>query len=143
MKRRTFLDLAVWFAVGALGSLVAYPVLRFIIPPRIPEAPTRRVLASELDELAPSEFKIFPFGGEPGILVRTEDREYRSLSATCTHLACTVQYRAEENDIWCACHNGVYDLEGRNISGPPPRPLDRFAEHVTEEGVVVEQSKST
>ena len=48
---------------------------------------------------------------------------YRALSATCTHLGCIVQYRSDLQEIWCACHNGLYDLNGRNISGPPPRPL--------------------
>ena len=48
------------------------------------------------------------------------------MSATCTHLSCTVQYRADVQQVWCACHNGMYDLNGRNISGPPPRPLEAF-----------------
>ena len=42
----------------------------------------------------------------------------------CTHLNCTVQYRADLSHIWCACHNGHFDLGGKNIAGPPPRPLD-------------------
>jgi Rieske Fe-S protein len=37
-----------------------------------------------------------------------------------------VAYRAEEGDLFCACHEGVYDLNGRNVSGPPPRPLEQY-----------------
>jgi Rieske Fe-S protein len=37
-----------------------------------------------------------------------------------------VQYKKELGLIWCACHNGKYDLNGRNVSGPPPRPLDEY-----------------
>jgi len=37
-----------------------------------------------------------------------------------------VQYRAETSQIWCACHNGLYDLSGSVVSGPPPRPLEAF-----------------
>jgi cytochrome b6-f complex iron-sulfur subunit len=48
------------------------------------------------------------------------------LSATCTHLDCTVQNRPDWGIIWCACHNGKYDYDGNNISGPPPRPLEKF-----------------
>jgi Rieske Fe-S protein len=123
---------------AALAALVAYPVARFIVPPRIPEATTRRVLAAKKDELAPGAFKIFPFGSSAGILVRLADGSYRALSAACTHLGCTVQFRKSANDIWCACHNGTYGLDGRNLSGPPPKPLETYVVHETDEGVVVE-----
>jgi Rieske Fe-S protein len=69
---------------------------------------------------------IVRFGNKPVILVRTAAGELRAFSATCTHLDCTVQYRKDMGVIWCACHNGRYDLSGRNIAGPPPRPLDEF-----------------
>jgi Rieske Fe-S protein len=100
------------------------------------------VVAAKVDELAPDSYKIFPFGGNPGILIRTEDGEYRALSATCTHLDCTVQYRDDENVIWCACHDGKYSLDGKNISGPPPRPLEPYAVHVQGDEIVVEKTKA-
>jgi len=143
VKRRSFLDWLLGALGAALAALVAYPVARFLVPPKIPEATTRRVLAAKKDELAPGGFKIFPFGTRPGILIRDADGGYRALSAQCTHLACTVQYRKETNRIWCACHNGVYDVEGRNVSGPPPRPLEKWVVHVTDEGVVVELGAET
>ena len=139
MKRREFLDWLTGFAGAALGAFVAFPILRYLVPPKVPEAATRRVLAAKKDEIAPGTFKIFPFGGRPGILIRTPDGEYRALSGECTHLACTVQYKAGEQKIWCACHDGLYDLDGRNIAGPPPRPLERYDVHVTGEDVVVEK----
>ncbi len=142
MKRRAFLDWMIGVLGAALGALIVYPVARFIVPPRIPEAATRRVLAAKKDELAPGSFKIFPFGGNPGILIRKSDGSYVALTAVCTHLGCTVQYRKPDNVIWCACHNGIYDLNGRNISGPPPRPLTPYVVHLTDEGVVVELGAS-
>jgi Rieske Fe-S protein len=48
----------------------------------------------------------------------------------CTHLDCTVQYKADTSQMWCACHNGMYDLSGANVSGPPPRPLETFVANV-------------
>ncbi len=142
MKRRDFLDWMIRLAGGTLGAFVLYPVLRYLVPPRIPEAATRRVVAAKKNELAPGSFKTFPFGSQPGILIRTPDGEYRALTAVCTHLGCTVQYRNADRTIWCACHNGLYDLEGRNVSGPPPRPLEPFVVHVEGEDVVVEKVKS-
>jgi len=142
MKRRRFLDWLIRISGTVLGGFVLYPVVRYLVPPRIPEAASRRVVAAKVDELAPDSYKIFPFGGNPGILIRTEDGEYRALSATCTHLDCTVQYRDDENVIWCACHDGKYSLDGKNISGPPPRPLEPYAVHVQGDEIVVEKTKA-
>jgi Rieske Fe-S protein len=142
MERRTFLDWLIRASGTALGAFVLYPVVRYLVPPKIPEATTRRVVAAKVDELAPGSYKTFPFGGVPGILIRTDDGEYRALSATCTHLDCTVQYKGDERLIWCACHDGRYSLEGKNISGPPPRPLEPFQVHVVGEDIVVEKAKA-
>jgi Rieske Fe-S protein len=60
------------------------------------------------------------------LVVRTPEGEVRAFSALCTHVDCTVAYRAAQGDIFCNCHNGVYDLKGRNVSGPPPRPLEVY-----------------
>jgi len=47
-------------------------------------------------------------------------------SATCTHLGCLVNYNKEKHEFVCPCHGGRYDLNGKNIAGPPPAPLTRF-----------------
>ncbi len=140
MKRREFLD----YILGTLGAILSgfilYPIARYLVPPKVPEAATRRVVAAKKDELSPNSFKNFPFGSQPGILIRTASGEYRAFSAQCTHLGCTVQYRAQDKLIWCACHNGMYNLEGTNVAGPPPRPLERFVVHEQGDEVVVERA---
>ena len=124
---------------GAFATLCAifYPIVRFMIPPRIVESSASSVVASKVSEIRPNEGKIFKFGSKPGILIETPTGEYRAFSAICTHLDCTVQYRPDEKLIWCACHNGRYDLTGKNISGPPPRPLEEFQVNVRGEEIVV------
>jgi cytochrome b6-f complex iron-sulfur subunit len=141
MKRREFVDWLIRISGTALGAFVLYPVARYLVPPPTPEAATRRVVAAKKDELKPESFKTFAFGGQPGILIRTADGSYRSFSAVCTHLGCTVQYRGENRTIWCACHNGFYNLEGVNVSGPPPRPLERYDVHMAGDDIVVEKAK--
>jgi cytochrome b6-f complex iron-sulfur subunit len=124
---------------GALASLgaILYPITRFMIPPRIVESSASSVVAGTVAELKPNEGKIFKFGSKPGLLIQTPAGEYRAFSAVCTHLDCTVQYRSDEKLIWCACHNGRYDLTGKNISGPPPRPLEEFKVNVRGDEIVV------
>jgi len=138
--RRRFIN---WFlgpSLGAMAASVLYPVSRYISPPDIPEAATDRVVAAREGELKPNTGKIFRFGSLPGLLVRTADGSYKAFSATCTHLNCTVQYRDDTRQIWCACHNGTYDLTGKNLSGPPPRPLDEYAVNVANGEVVVSRT---
>jgi len=117
---------------GLLASLASfiYPVLRYVLPPATADLGAGSVLAATVAELKANSAKIFRFGSKPGLLVKLQSGEYRAMSATCTHLSCTVQYRSDVQQVWCACHNGMYDLNGRNISGPPPRPLEAFDVHV-------------
>jgi cytochrome b6-f complex iron-sulfur subunit len=124
---------------GAMATLAAilYPVVKFMIPPRAVESSASSVVAARVTEVKPNAGKIFKFGSKPGILIQTPAGEYRAFSAVCTHLDCTVQYRPDEKLIWCACHNGRYDLTGKNISGPPPRPLESFTVNVRGEEIVV------
>lgn len=139
-SRRSFLNGFLGAALATLSGAIFYPVLRFLSPPRVPEASTNRVLAGKVGELAETKWKIFPFGSQPGILIQTTSGEFRAFSATCTHLSCTVQYDEDTKRIWCACHNGWFDLEGLNVAGPPPRPLARFETNVVGDEIFVTRS---
>jgi Rieske Fe-S protein len=72
-------------------------------------------------------------------LVRTGNRTVRALSATCTHLGCQVQWDGEGGKFRCPCHGGAYDLEGRVVEGPPPRPLAAIEAQIDESGSVLVQ----
>ncbi|RMG44586.1 MAG: plastoquinol--plastocyanin reductase [Acidobacteria bacterium] len=123
--RRRFVNWFLGTSVGALVLSILYPVLRFISPPKMPEATTNEVDAGPVTdpELAEKGFKIVRFGAEPVILIKAGENDFRAFTATCTHLECIVEYRKDKRLIWCNCHDGQYDLSGRNIAGPPPKPL--------------------
>lgn len=140
ISRRGFLDFFLGGALAALASAVAYPVFRFITPPKLPEATLSSVIAAKVGELQNNSGKIFRFGKEPGILILTRSGKYRAFAATCTHLDCTVQFRSDLEEIWCACHNGHYDLNGKNISGPPPTPLPTYEVTVRGDDIVVSKA---
>jgi len=128
---------------GLLASAVAflYPVVRYLVPPAATDLGGDSVVAAKVGDLKANSGKIFRFGSRPGLLVRTADGEYRAMSAVCTHLNCTVQYRSDVREVWCACHNGFYDLNGRNVAGPPPRPLESYAVHINGDDVVVSRRR--
>jgi Rieske Fe-S protein len=140
VERRRFLDILLSSSIVATLASIFYPIIEFIIPPKVTEAQQNNVVAGKVGELKPNSGKIFKFGSAPGILICTATGEYRAFSATCTHLDCTVQYRADAKQIWCACHNGQYDLMGKNIGGPPPRPLEVYAVNVRGEDIIVSKA---
>ena len=125
--------------VTTLGAIF-FPIINFLIPPRVREAVQSSVVAGQVGELQPNTGKIFRFGSKPGILVLTEQGQYKAFTAVCTHLQCTVQYRPDFKHIWCACHNGHFDLSGKNIAGPPPRPLEAFKVDIRGEDIVVSKN---
>jgi cytochrome b6-f complex iron-sulfur subunit len=127
IRRRTFLDAVLGFGFIATAVSFLYPVWRFLIPPASSEATTSSVVAGSVADFPPNSGAVLKFGVRPAILVRTPDGQFRAFNAICTHLDCTVQYRADTSQIWCACHNGFYDLAGQVTAGPPPRPLEQFA----------------
>src|SRR5262249_7359266 len=108
---------------GGFGASILsflYPALKFMMPPTVAESAVNQVSAGKAD-LAPNSGRVFKFGNKPALLVRTAEGEFRAFSAVCPHLNCTVQYRRENQQIWCACHNGLFDLNGKVAGGPPPR----------------------
>jgi len=131
-QKRDFLK---WILSGGIVAFIAsivYPVLAYLKPPAQGEVEVSSVKVGKLSDIPKNSGQIVKFGSKPVILIRTSAGDLRAFSAVCTHLDCTVQYRKDLGVIWCACHNGKYDLNGHNISGPPPRPLAPY--RVIEQG---------
>jgi cytochrome b6-f complex iron-sulfur subunit len=122
--RRTILDWLLGLSAAGAFASVFYPIFKFVFPPPSPKGRSKgAVLAANASELPPGSGKVFPLGARPAILVHTPDDRWRAFSARCTHLSCTVRYRQDLSMIWCPCHDGRFDLTGKNVGGPPPRPL--------------------
>ena len=140
-SRRRWLTYLLGTSLGASLVSFLYPVLRYVVPPVSSEPSLSEIeLDVKASDILPNSGRIVPFSGKPVILFRTAAGELKALTATCTHLACTVQFRGDRSDIWCACHNGVYDANGTNISGPPPRPLTKLDVAVRGDKVVIRRT---
>jgi len=125
-SKRDFLKFWLYGGIVAWMATILYPILAYLKPPKVTGEEVSSVSIGKLDQFPVDSGTIFRFGNKPGILLHTKDGDFRAFQATCTHLDCTVQYKQDAGVIWCACHNGKYDLTGRNISGPPPRPLTPY-----------------
>ena len=138
-SRRDFLNYIL--TAGFFGWLAAivYPIYSYLIPPKSPDVDVSNISIGKASEMEINSSKMFKMGNKPGILIKTKEGDLKAFSATCTHLDCTVQFKKDENLIWCACHNGKYDLNGKNISGPPPKPLTPFIVKVQKDEIYVQK----
>ncbi len=141
LPRRKWLFRSLSSAIAATVAAFCYPVARFLWPrPATTSGASETAAPFRVHELPNAKDNPFNFGGKPCLVVLTSDgarrrarglplrpgEDVKAFNAICTHVDCTVEYRAEKGEIFCNCHDGVYDLNGRNVSGPPPRPLEEY-----------------
>jgi cytochrome b6-f complex iron-sulfur subunit len=135
--RRSFVQ---WILAGGFSASILsflYPVFRFLKAPQAAEASVNEAPAGKAGDLKPNTAKIVKFGTRPVLLMRVSETEWKAYSAVCSHLNCTVQFNEAKQLIWCACHNGYYDLNGQVVSGPPPKPLEEYVVHLKAEDVII------
>jgi len=122
--RRRLLGALLTTSLAGWLATVIYPILRYLSPlQETVNADETELDARSKEELAAAGFAIVALGTERVLVLRDPKGQLRATSAKCTHEGCTVRYKADEAIIWCACHNGRFDLDGRVLSGPPPRAL--------------------
>lgn len=139
-ERRDFLGKA----VGGIGAFVAvgalYPVVKYIIPPAEKEAKEQdEIVVGKASEVPPDSGKIYQFNKDKVIVVNNGGK-LSAVSAVCTHLGCLVQWKADENVIYCACHSARYEDNGQIISGPQPLPLAQYSVRVDGDDLVISKA---
>lgn len=125
ISRRRFLSQAVmafglFFGIGTL----ALRFVQFLIPSQKAKR-YEMVLVGAESQVPVGEAVSMDLGGHKVVLLRTAEG-VTAFSRRCTDLGCLVSWNKEREQFVCPCHQGVFDKTGRNIAGPPPRPLDRF-----------------
>jgi menaquinol-cytochrome c reductase iron-sulfur subunit len=144
-NRRDFLSLATWAIGGLISAGMGIPAIAYIIGPALKDAKTeswlRLGLTTKIEIGTPTLFKV-KVDRRAGWIVEEDEisafvltdngRDYVAMSNICTHLACRVRWIADREQFFCPCHNGVFDKDGNVVSGPPPRPLDRYETRIEE-----------
>jgi Rieske Fe-S protein len=141
-KRRDFLNILLGGGFIAWLGALFFPVFKYLEPPAVEEVKVSNVKIGGVDAMEKDSGKIIKFGNKPVIVIRKINGDYIAFSAVCTHLDCIVQYRKDYGQIYCACHNGRYDLNGRVASGPPPAPLQKYSVTIKDNEVIVYQEAS-
>jgi len=129
-RRRRFVMASV---LGFLGvNFVMF--LRFFLPRALYEPKTSFTIGYPsdfgfgVDTKFQNQYRIWVVRNTEGIFV---------ISAICTHLGCTPDWKASENKFKCPCHGSGYDPEGVNFEGPAPRPMDRAHVELDPEGKIL------
>ncbi|HEX9739166.1 MAG TPA: Rieske (2Fe-2S) protein [Ignavibacteriaceae bacterium] len=135
--RRDFLNTVLKGGFFAWLAAVIYPIYNFLEPPKAKESKISQLTIGKIEDMAKNSGKIVKFGNKPVLVIRKPTGDYAAYNAVCTHLDCIVQYRQDYGQIYCACHNGRYDLNGKNISGPPPAPLDKYSVAIKNDDVII------
>ncbi len=116
--------------LGGAGAIIAgyilYPVIKYLGPPAMALGEKSKVFVSDTGVMKRNTAKYFKFLDAPAVLVRLPEGNYTSLSAKCTHLGCTVQFRPKGDYFHCACHGSEFAITGKVMRGPAILPLPRY-----------------
>jgi menaquinol-cytochrome c reductase iron-sulfur subunit len=131
--RRDFLQKIGAGSILLSAAAVGYQTIRSLVPDVLNESPRRFKigLPAQLPEGV-------TFIEDKKLFVFREGKSFHAISASCTHLGCTVKYsklnqpmeveiggekKTVDSEFLCPCHGSKYYADGTNYSGPAPRPL--------------------
>lgn len=138
MERRRFLGHVVGAATGLAGAGFATLAGGYLFAGIDPGRRGRWTPMVELDGLEPGRPRLVQYlevvpdawstlRRRRGVwLVRPARDVVVAFDPRCTHLGCPYAWNEPGRVFECVCHGGVFDLDGRVLDGPPPRPLDRW-----------------
>jgi len=133
------------FTASMLASLTAtarfmFPNVLFEPPPTFKAGFPNEIQIGQVDERFKQRFAVW--------LVRSAFDEWGmgsgiyALSTVCTHLGCTPNWLEAEQKFKCPCHGSGYYKTGVNFEGPTPRPLERYAIALADDGqILVDKSR--
>ncbi len=143
VSRRDFIKATTVLVGGFIGAMIAIPAIGYLISPALRKNEDNAWIdLGQLDQYPIGVPKLFQFtrtkvngwersGMTYGVfVVRTDQTNTRVFSNICTHLGCHISWHPDIKNYVSPCHDGHFDILGKVVSGPPPRPLDEFTTKV-------------
>lgn len=134
-----------WGAMTATAGLASLVVARYFFPNLLIEPPSQFKVGFPGDFA--SDTVATKFKAQFGVWVVNAEYEGQqqifALKSVCTHLGCTPNWLEAEQKFKCPCHGSGFYKDGVNFEGPAPRPLERYAIAVADDGqVAIDKSKT-
>jgi Rieske Fe-S protein len=150
LNRRDFIKVTTGIVGGLIGAALGLPAIAYLLDPAFKSGGKEgwisigKVADIEVGKPYAFSFTRVQVNGwertstsHGGFVLRKSDdpADVVILNSRCTHLGCTVNWKDEAQAFVCPCHDAKFSRDGVVLGGPPPRPLDRYAEHrITEDG---------
>jgi len=140
--RRHFFVGAIYAIWGAIAAALGLPAFVYLFFPPKARQPDQWVEAGDIAKLAPNSpiemtFRRNRTDGwriisekSTAWVVKSADNRVVAFGPQCTHLGCAYHWDDSKNEFVCPCHNSLFAIDGRVISGPAPRPLNRYQSKV-------------
>ena len=137
-SRRKFMSTAIASIAGLIGAAIGIPAIAYVIGPALQQQVASWIRLGAISKVEPGTPTLFKAVVErqtgwiaaqeeiSAYVLSDDGQNYVAMSNICTHLGCRVRWIADQQTFFCPCHNGVFGKDGSVISGPPPRPLDRY-----------------
>ena len=138
ITRRSFYVGAIYGLWATIAATLSLPALVYLfLPPKVRQA-EEWVEVADLTKLPanmPSEvmFRRNRVDGwkvlsekSTAWVVKQADNSVVAFGPQCTHLGCAYHWEEGKNEFLCPCHSSLFGIDGKVISGPAPRPLDRY-----------------
>lgn len=139
LDRRHFMQWIIGAISTVIGLGLGIPAIAYIVGPSLKKVEEQNWInlgsVSKVEIGLPTLFKTkiqrqtgwIANEEEVSVYVLTENgRDFVAMSNICSHLGCRVRWIEDREEFFCPCHNGVFDRDGKVVSGPPPKPLNRY-----------------
>ena len=146
--RRRFLNLAIQGSALIIVAVTAIPGIALLLAPVFSgsKGKKRKLVFPKPDNAKSTTFVPVRFEKQeetaPGLYFRMDGGKPMVLWARCPHAGCAVEWHGTDNQFVCPCHQGRFDASGKNISGPPPRPLERLTATIAGNDIFIEEPEA-
>jgi menaquinol-cytochrome c reductase iron-sulfur subunit len=136
--RRSFYIKFIYGAMTAIGAALAVPAgIYLLFPPKtrkegdyVDAADLSRIPVGTPQEVSFQRTRIdgWKVTSEKATawVVKTAGNEVTAFAPQCTHLGCAYHWDQANNNFLCPCHTSAFSIDGKVLSGPAPRPLDKY-----------------
>jgi menaquinol-cytochrome c reductase iron-sulfur subunit len=150
ISRRGFVGGVVGLVGTIISAVVGLPVVGYIVSPALKAGSGEEwITLGPVSAIEPGTPTPFTFSQMKEVgwrharithtvyAVTNDGQNIRVFSDACTHLSCKVHWDEERAEFVCPCHDGVFDIEGNVVAGPPPRPLYDFEVKVENDQLMI------
>jgi menaquinol-cytochrome c reductase iron-sulfur subunit len=154
-SRRVFLFKLSLLLNGAVGAVLAVPILGYLLGPALKKSSSEDswINLGPLSNFPEGETRLVDFrnpvttpwdgqtGNIPCWVRHVSGNDFQVFAINCAHLGCPVRWFAQSRLFLCPCHGGAYYEDGSRASGPPERGLFVYTHRIIAGSLMISAGK--